>query len=238
MQIPLTPPYHNNFSLPSNTPKNTYKKQFFKKIQPKSQQNPPPAAADFSKSYNIMFSRDDKFIGKFNLEEDIVIKREYLSHTPYLKVYHTRIHSKKQRPTCQLAIIHGWASSSNFIELGVKFAKEGMIVHLFDLQGFGYSGGLRRDARMRYFLHDLHKVLQCCYEYLPLFLYGHSMGALITIYYLLYNKIRVSGVILSSPLLQAPDDWDVTWTKEMILNMFGTFCDVILFVLTLFRNLL
>lgn len=160
------------------------------------------------------------------IDKNVVIKRDYLDHSSTLKLYHTRINSRVLRPVSQLIIVHGWASSSNFIELGIKFAQQGIVVHLFDLQGFGYSGGYRRNERMRYFLTDLHRIVQECFADLPLFIYGHSLGALVTLNYLMLNKIRVAGVIFTSPLISLPEFWRVSYLKGIVMDVFGSLVDV------------
>lgn len=100
------------------------------------------------------------------------------------------------------------------------------MAHLFDMSGFGYSGGVRRNCRIRDFIADLHKVVQQSYNDLPLYLYGHNIGALVGFYYLLLNKIKVAGVIFSSPLLAIPTSWKVTKLKTFMLHKFGTLVDV------------
>jgi hypothetical protein len=71
----------------------------------------------FTQDPNIYFSREDKFLGKFKWKKGLIVTRKYLEHTPSTKIYHTQIHSKKVRQVAQIIIIHGWASSSNFIEV-------------------------------------------------------------------------------------------------------------------------
>lgn len=41
-------------------------------------------------------------------------------------------------------MVHGYAEySDNFFELAYQFALNGFDVHLFDMEGFGYSAGTR-----------------------------------------------------------------------------------------------
>lgn len=114
----------------------------------------------FNKDPSIYFSREDKFEGKFEWKNGLILKRGYLKHNDYIKIYHTRIHSRKVTPVAQIVVIHGWASSSNFVEIGCEFASKGIIAHLFDMRGFGYSGGMRRNSRIVHFLEDLHLVIK------------------------------------------------------------------------------
>jgi acylglycerol lipase len=129
-------------------------------------------------------------------------------------------------PVAQIVVIHGWASSSNFVEIGCEFAKSGIIAHLFDMRGFGYSGGLRRNSRIEDFLKDLHLVIGKCFSDLPLFLYGHSLGGFIAMKYLILNRIKVSGVLFTSPFVSIPFFWKITKFKKILLNLLGGLCEV------------
>ena len=57
---------------------------------------------------------------------------------------------------------------------------------------------------------------------LPLFLYAHSLGGLVTTKLLLErNTINVSGVILTSPLFGFPKDRKLPWAKVYTLKLIG-----------------
>lgn len=189
----------------------------------------------FSKDPGIYFSREDKFEGKFEWKNGLILKRGYLQHTPWTKIYHTRIHSRRVAPVAQVVVIHGWASSSNFVEIGCQFAKNGIIAHLFDMRGFGYSGGLRRNSKIKHFLEDLHLVINQCFNDLPLFLYGHSLGGFIAMNYLLLNKINVSGVLFTSPFVAVPISWKITKFKEIMMKILGPVMEVSFFPKTVFN---
>ena len=51
------------------------------------------------------------------------IKRKYLEHQKHIRIHHTRIYSKVRSPVAQIVMIHGWASSSNFIEVSKPIEK-------------------------------------------------------------------------------------------------------------------
>lgn len=123
-------------------------------------------------------------------------------------------------------VIHGWASSSNFVEIGCDFAKNGIICHLFDMRGFGYSGGARRNSKIKDFLEDLHLIILQCRSDLPLFLYGHSLGGFVAMIYLILNKIKVSGVIFTAPFFSIPHSWRITVFKELLMNAVGSLMEV------------
>ena len=181
---------------------------------------------NFSLDPGIYFSREDKFIGRFTWKNRLQLKREYLEHYTGTSIYHTRIQSTKVQSVAQIVVIHGWASSSNFVEIGCEFAKNGIICHLFDMRGFGYSGGPRRNSRIKDFLEDLHLIILQCRSDLPLFIYGHSLGGFVAMIYLILNKIKVSGVIFTAPFFSIPHSWRITVFKEFLMNAVGSLMEV------------
>ena len=67
---------------------------------------------------NLLYIKDDKFIGSFEHEGGIVVDRSYVDHTPQRRTYWTKVSSKRKNPKGQLIILHGFTHSSNFIEVG------------------------------------------------------------------------------------------------------------------------
>jgi alpha-beta hydrolase superfamily lysophospholipase len=100
------------------------------------------------------------------------------------------------------------------------------VVHIFDMHGFGYSGGIRQNGRMRYFVEDLHLVMLENFNDLPCFLYGHSLGAAVILDYLTLNDIQVAGVVMTSPMLAVPEYWKFSAAHHALLETFGTLWDV------------
>ncbi len=109
------------------------------------------------------------------------------------------------KPEACILLIHGLGEhSSRYEHVGDFFAKEKICVTGFDLLGHGKSDGQRGHAesydeyclQVDFFL----KELQDKYPGIPVFLYGHSMGGLISLYHVLINKpTNIKGVISSSP---------------------------------------
>ena len=57
---------------------------------------------------------------------------------------------------------------------------------------------------------------------LPLFMYAHSMGGLLTVKLLLaHPELKVSGVVLTGPFLNLPADRHFPKAKVFILKMVG-----------------
>ena len=60
------------------------------------------------------------------------------------------------------------------------FAKNGFVVNMIDLRGFGYSGGARVFESFKGMLSDIENLLRrCCEKGLPTNLIGHDFGSLL-----------------------------------------------------------
>lgn len=84
----------------------------------------------------------------------------------------------------------------------------------FDLRGHGKSEGKRGHApSYAALMSDIDKLLNEAtvrYPNLPCFLYGHSLGGNLAIYYVLRKRPNLTGVIASGPLLRLayrPSQW-------------------------------
>ncbi|MEQ1492746.1 MAG: lysophospholipase [Terricaulis sp.] len=82
----------------------------------------------------------------------------------------------------------------------------GLDVHAFDMQGHGRSPGARGVADMKKTVADHQAARRALSGGKPLFLFGHSLGGLITAASVADNAEGVAGVILSAPalLIEAP----------------------------------
>lgn len=79
-----------------------------------------------------------------------------------------------------MIIIHGWITNVGYIEDAIKFSKMGIKCHLLHLSGFGYSGGRRANCSMKRFMKDIILVLKQIETDKPLFIYGDSLGAIVS----------------------------------------------------------
>jgi alpha-beta hydrolase superfamily lysophospholipase len=107
-------------------------------------------------------------------------------------------------PTGHVALAHGYAEHlGRHAEVMRALADAGYTVHLLDCRGHGQSGGKRAHVdRFEEYLSDLEVFLARVKEQAagtPLFLLGHSHGALIAARYLLDRPDAVRGVVLASP---------------------------------------
>ena len=89
-----------------------------------------------------------------------------------------------------------------------QLTKQGFAVFAQDLRGHAHSGGDRQRfdsmARMVEDTDMIVNVAKQSYPKVPLFVYGHSLGGLITSRYSLDHADKLSGVILSGAALKRP----------------------------------
>lgn len=103
-----------------------------------------------------------------------------------------------------VVLVHGLGEhSSRYQHVAEIFNRHNYSVIGFDLPGHGRSSGKRGhissyDYAMKviqYFLDYAHET----YSGLPVFLYGHSMGGSLVLYYGLTQKPQITGIICSAP---------------------------------------
>ncbi len=108
------------------------------------------------------------------------------------------------QPVAAVALVHGMGEHRGRYGHVVKaFTDAGYAIAAFDLRGHGKSGGPRLyapsyDAIMEdvgVHLEETRKRIPG----VPVFLYGHSMGGSIVLYYALKRNPKLAGVIASSP---------------------------------------
>ena len=114
-------------------------------------------------------------------------------------------------------LVHGLGDHSGRYEhVGDQLAAAGLDTWAFDLRGNGGSGGRRGDVERWSQLHDdlaerLVAVRQVAGDR-PVVLYGHSMGTLLVLGYLLTDRPRPDLVIASAPAL---DSTLAGWKKAL-----------------------
>ena len=105
----------------------------------------------------------------------------------------------------EVVVTHGLGEhSGRYAHVAEALSRHGFRMWGYDLRGHGRSDGPRGDAR-RYalLLEDLDLVrAQAARSGRPLFLLGHSMGAQITLNYLLSRTIDCRGAVIASPWLR------------------------------------
>ncbi len=111
-------------------------------------------------------------------------------------------------PWASLLLVHGLAEHTGRYErVGTQMAAAGIDTHGFDLRGFGASGGPRASIDRWSQLHDdLQERLNAIRSVAPdrpLVLYGHSLGGLIALGYVLDGRARPDLLVLSAPAIGA-----------------------------------
>ena len=108
-----------------------------------------------------------------------------------------------------MAIVHGFGEhSGRYMNVVNKLVPAGYAVYGFDHRGHGKSPGQRGHiSRWNEFTEDVRRFLEIVQEEQKgkaLFLYGHSLGGLIVLDYVIANPKGLKGVIASGPLLSQP----------------------------------
>jgi len=113
----------------------------------------------------------------------------------------------ENKPDRMMIVIHGLGEhlgryKSHFADYFLD-KKIGLL--LFDLPGHGLSSGkkghINRPIALLEIIDQLIKLTKLRFETAPIFLYGHSFGGEILLWYTLVRSPEVDGVILSAPLI-------------------------------------
>jgi len=112
-------------------------------------------------------------------------------------------------PDACICLIHGIGEhSGRYTDFAEYMTGRGFAVLSFDLRGHGRSQGPRgHTPSTEAILQDidlLFKEADRRYPLIPRFLYGHSLGGMLVIYYSISRKPQVRGVIATSPALRTP----------------------------------
>jgi len=110
-------------------------------------------------------------------------------------------------PKAVVCLVHGLGEHiGRYAHVGAAFAAAGYALLGFDLRGHGKSGGPRgHTPSLDAFFKDIDDFVADAekrYPSAPRFLYGHSLGGLLSLSYGLSHKMNVRGMIVSSPGLR------------------------------------
>lgn len=110
------------------------------------------------------------------------------------------------KPSASVVLVHGIGEhSGRYAVLASAMAQKGLAVYGFDQRGHGQSEGRRGHVgRWTEYLDDLGLFLgRIKMPGIPLFVMGHSMGALVVLDYLIQRSTSgLAGAIISAPPLQ------------------------------------
>jgi alpha-beta hydrolase superfamily lysophospholipase len=106
-------------------------------------------------------------------------------------------------PRAVVCLVHGLGEHSGRYErLAGRFVEAGFAVSAVDLRGHGESPGHKGDTRFAPAIQDIDALLADSAEPwpgLPVFLYGHSLGALLGVLYLMDRPARPpAGAVVSA----------------------------------------
>ena len=105
-------------------------------------------------------------------------------------------------PRAVVALVHGLGEHSGRYErLAARFTGAGIAVSAIDLRGHGKSPGARGDIRFAPAVDDIDALVRACGERgVPVFVYGHSLGALLAVLWLMErpSSTPVAGVVVSA----------------------------------------
>jgi len=123
-----------------------------------------------------------------------------------------------------LLLIHGIAEhAGRHAHVATRFAQAGIETYAFDLRGFGASSGRRAylDRWSQYHddVEDRIATIRAVSGHLPVVLYGHSMGGLIALGYVLADPPRPQPdlLVLSAPAIAAR----VAQWKRILADVLG-----------------
>jgi acylglycerol lipase len=114
--------------------------------------------------------------------------------------------SPEEKPKAAIALIHGLGEhSGRYAHVAEVLTASGYSLTAFDLQGHGKSGGIRGHApSYDVLVEDVTQNLNLAREHfpgVPVFLYGHSLGGNLCLYYCLSNN-GLKGAIATSPIFE------------------------------------
>lgn len=111
-------------------------------------------------------------------------------------------------PWATMLLVHGLAEHSGRYEhVGAQLSEAGIDAHAYDQRGFGASGGPRASVERWSQLHDDLEErlagLRSRAPSTPLVLYGHSLGGLVSLGYVLDGRAQPDLLVLSAPAIGA-----------------------------------
>jgi acylglycerol lipase len=112
------------------------------------------------------------------------------------------------RPKALLTLVHGLGEhTGRYLHVGKSMTDAGYALVGFDLRGHGKSGGARGHfpslSAIMQDIRQFSKFLVQRYPDIPHFLYGHSLGGLLSLAYALQYPAGLNGVIITGAALRS-----------------------------------
>src|ERR1039458_3288927 len=120
------------------------------------------------------------------------------------------------QPWAQLVLLHGYGDhAGRYLQFLQWMASRGIGCQAIDFRGQGRSTGRRGFVRKwEEYLDDLKVILDMQDSSIPLFVLGHSHGALIATAAVIGKQVHAQGCILASPYLELR--MAVSWRQEIL----------------------
>ncbi|MBN2118245.1 MAG: lysophospholipase [Anaerolineales bacterium] len=111
-------------------------------------------------------------------------------------------------PKALIALVHGLGEhTGRYAHVGKAMTEAGYALAGFDLRGHGKSGGARgHTPSLDAYMQDIRQflgLLKQRYPDIPHFLYGHSLGGVLTLAYAIQYGAGLKGVMVTGPGLHA-----------------------------------
>lgn len=129
-------------------------------------------------------------------------------------------------PRAVVVIVHGIRDhAQRYAVLAKSLRAAGYEAYAADLRGHGLSGGARQVfGSLDQLVSDVDATVEAAkakHPGLPVFIYGHSLGGLITATYVRAHGPKVAGAVLSGPALKLRAD--VSATTQSIVQFVGAY---------------
>lgn len=128
--------------------------------------------------------------------------------TDGLKLFAQSWEPDGSQPVAVVCLVHGIGEhTGRYGHVAEALVKAGFALITADLRGHGKSQGIRGHApSMELLLQDvdlLVKQARIRFPNVPVFLYGHSLGGIVVLHYVLKLKPTLAGVVVTSPAMHS-----------------------------------
>jgi acylglycerol lipase len=114
-----------------------------------------------------------------------------------------------RRPKACVIILHGYGEhSGRYGHVISHLTKQGFACFAPDHRGHGQSarlmGYVKSFERIIMDIHELRLFIEKKYRPEMIFIFGHSMGGMLTLYYLLNHREGIRGAVINAPMIIVP----------------------------------
>ena len=129
-------------------------------------------------------------------------------------------------PKALIALVHGLGEhTGRYLHVGKAMTDAGFAMAGFDLRGHGKTGGARgHSSSLDTYMQDIRQFFRLMtqrYPNIPHFLYGHSLGGLLSLSYAIQYGEALKGVIVTGAALRS--SLQEQKTKIAIAKLIGSF---------------